>query len=119
MWTQIAGKVKLELTPFLNEWWNVAFVVTARGLTTLTIPFGQRTIQVDFDFIDHRVAIHVSDGNSRSLPLVSSSVADFYHEFMSSPEALGIAVKINTHPVEVDDGIPFAQDVVHAEYDPE
>jgi hypothetical protein len=31
MWTQIAGKVKLELTPFLNEWWNVSFAVTARG----------------------------------------------------------------------------------------
>ena len=34
MWTQVVGKVKLELVPFLNEWWQVAFTVTARGLTT-------------------------------------------------------------------------------------
>ncbi len=32
LWTQIVGKVKLALTPFLNEWWNVAFSVTPRGL---------------------------------------------------------------------------------------
>ena len=77
MWTQIVGKVKLELTPFLNDWWNVTFALTARGLTTSTIPFGQRVFQVDFDFIDHRLAIHVSDGRLWSVPLVARSVADF------------------------------------------
>jgi Family of unknown function (DUF5996) len=118
MWTQIVGKVKLELTPFLNQWWNVTFAVTARGLTTSTIPVGQRIFQVDFDFIDHRLAIHVSDGSSRSLPLVACSVADFYREFTSVLESLGIQVKINTHPVEVDNGIRFQDDEVHASYDP-
>jgi hypothetical protein len=118
MWTQIVGKVKLELTPFLNEWWNVTFAVTARGLTTSTIPFGQRMFQVDFDLIDHRLAIHVSDGNSRTMPLVARSVADFFLEFTTMLESLGIQVKINTHPVEVDNGIPFAEDRVHAAYDP-
>ena len=118
MWTQIVGKVKLELSPFLNQWWNVAFAVTARGLTTSTIPFGQRMFQVDFDFIDHNLAVHVSDARSRSMRLVARSVADFYVEFMSLLESLGIQVKINTHPAEVDDGIPFEDDRVHAAYDP-
>src|ERR1700724_2564690 len=86
IWAQIVGKVKLELTPFLNEWWNVTFAVTARGLTTSTIPFGQRMFQVDFDFIDHRLAIHVSDGSSRSMPLVARSVAAFYVEFIKMLE---------------------------------
>jgi hypothetical protein len=118
MWTQVVGKVKLELTPYLNQWWNVAFAVTARGLNTATIPIGTRAFEVDFDFIDHRLALHVSDGRSRSMPLVARSVADFYAEFMASLESLGIHVKINTHPVEVDNGIPFEQDRVHAQYDP-
>ncbi|MDQ6673673.1 MAG: DUF5996 family protein [Chloroflexota bacterium] len=118
MWTQIVGKVKLELSPFLNGWWNVAFAVTSRGLTTSPIPFGQRMFQVDFDFIDHRLAIHVSDGRSSSAPLVARSVADFYLEFMSILESLGIQVKINARPAEVDNGIPFAEDRVHADYDP-
>jgi len=49
----------------------VTFAVTARGLTTATIPFGERMFQMDFDFIGHRLAIHVSDGRSRSMPLVA------------------------------------------------
>jgi hypothetical protein len=118
MWMQIVGKVKLELTPFLNEWWNVAFAVTARGVTTLTIPVGQRMFEVDFDFIDHRLAILVSDGTSRTMSLVPRSVADFYVEFMTHLESLGIRVKINTRPVEVEDGIPFQDDREHADYDP-
>ena len=26
MWTQIVGKVRLELTPKVNHWWNVALL---------------------------------------------------------------------------------------------
>ena len=118
MWTQIVGKVKLELVPFLNDWWQVAFTVTARGLTTATIPFGRRVFQVDFDFIDHRLDIHVSDGTSRSIPLLPRSVADFYQEFMAALGSLGLGVTITTNPVEVENTIPFDQDHVHASYDP-
>jgi hypothetical protein len=118
MWTQIVGKVKLELAPFLNDWWNVSFAVTARGLTTSTIPSGERSFQVDFNFIDHRLDVHVSDGRSRSTPLIARSVAEFYQEFITILESLGIHVKIYTHPVEVDDGIPFENDLVHASYEP-
>jgi len=95
-WTQIVGKVKLELVPFLNEWWQVGFTITARGLTTFTIPFGRRVFQVDFDFIDHRLDIRLDDGSSRSLLLLPRSVADFYHEFMAALEQLGIQVQITT-----------------------
>jgi hypothetical protein len=118
MWLQIVGKVKLELTPFLNEWWNVTFAVTARGLTTSTIPYGQRMVQVEFDFIEHRLTIHHSGGASRTMPLQPRSVADFFHEFMSMLQSLGIQVKINPHPVEVENHIPFDEDGVHADYDP-
>lgn len=119
MWTQIVGKVKLELVPFLNEWWEVGFTVTSRGLTTSTIPFGRRVFQVDFDFIDHRLDVDVSDGSSRTILLRPRSVADFYQEFMGALEELGIDVRITTNPVEVENTIPFDQDQVHSSYDPE
>jgi hypothetical protein len=72
---------------------------------------------VDFDFVDHRLALHVSDGTSRTIDLAARSVADFFVEFMSILESCGIDVKINTHPVEVDNDIPFEVDRVHASYD--
>jgi hypothetical protein len=119
MWTQIVGKVKLELAPFLDQWWGVAFAVTARGLTTSTIPYGNRVFEVIFDFIDHSVSILVSDGAASTMPLSPRSVADFYADFMSTPDSLGIQVRINPKSVEAENTIPLDQDQVHASYDPE
>jgi hypothetical protein len=118
MWMQIVGKVTLELTPLLNDWWNVTFTVTARGVTGSTIPFGQRAFEVDFDFIDHHLTINASDGRSRRMQLVARPVADFFQEFMSHLEALDIHVEVDTRPVEVVNPIRFEDDRVHAAYDP-
>ena len=41
MWTQIVGKVRLALSPLVNHWWEVPFYVSARGLTTSAIPYGE------------------------------------------------------------------------------
>src|ERR1700754_2439439 len=57
MWTQIVGKIRLALTPWINHSWHVTLYVTARGLTTSPIPYGNRTFQIDFDFIGHEVKI--------------------------------------------------------------
>jgi Family of unknown function (DUF5996) len=101
---------------------NVAFSLTARGLTTSTIPgppgARHRIFQVDFDFLNHRLEILVNDGTSRSLLLLPHSVADFYHEFMAALDELGLHVPITTTPQEVENPIPFDQDQVHASYDP-
>ena len=119
MWTQIVGKVRLELCPLVNHWWNVTFYVTARGLTTSTMPFAAADVEVSFDFIDHKLLIQTCDGGTRVLALRPQSVADFYREFMAALAELGVEVKINTKPQEVPDPIPFEQDTLHASYDAE
>jgi hypothetical protein len=119
MWTQVVGKVKLELTPFLNEWWNVALTVTARGLTTGPIPAGNRIFEIDFDFIDHTLNVMTNLGEVRALPLVPRTVASLYAELMATLEALGIAVTINPIPCEVPDPIPCDVNETYASYDPE
>jgi Family of unknown function (DUF5996) len=119
MWMQVVGKVKFALSPFLNEWWEVALAVTSRGLTTSTIPWAGGVFEVNFDFIDHNLWIVTSEGHTKALPLIPRSVADFYAEVMGVLGSLGIDVSINSKPVEVENGIPFEQDHVHASYDPE
>jgi hypothetical protein len=57
LWTQIVGKIRLSQTPWLNHSWHVTLYVTARGLTTSPIPYGERVFQIDFDFIDHALRI--------------------------------------------------------------
>jgi len=68
LYGQIVGKIRLALTPKLNEWWNVTFYVTARGFTTSPMPYGDRLLSIDFDFIDHRLVIQDSQGQTRVLP---------------------------------------------------
>ena len=117
MWTQIVGKVRLELTPRTNHWWNVPLYVNARGLTTSPIPYADAVFEVQFDFLDHQLLVDRSDGARRILPLQPRTVAEFYDEFMSALRALDIEVKIYPKPVEVPDPIPFAEDRLYRAYD--
>jgi hypothetical protein len=119
LWTQIAGKICLALTPLSNHWWNIAFHVTSRGLTTCAMPYGDRTFQIDFDFVDHRLHIKVSDGRQETMELGPRSVAAFYGEIMQRLHSLGIDVPISTRPTEIPNATPFERDMVHAAYDPE
>lgn len=117
MWTQVVGKIRLARAPMVNHWWQVTLYVTSRGLTTGPIPDGQRTFQIDFDLIDHRLIIETSTGERRELPLESRTVAEFYRDVFAALASLGIDVRIWTRPVEVEQSIPFEQDRQHATYD--
>jgi Family of unknown function (DUF5996) len=119
MWTQIVGKVRLAQTPLVNHWWNVPLYVSARGLTTTAMPYGEIFFEMEFDFIDHNLVIECSDGASSKVELKPKSVATFYQETMAALGQLGLAVQIWKMPVEIPDPIPFDQDHGHASYDPE
>jgi Family of unknown function (DUF5996) len=117
MWTQMVGKVRLALTPLVNHWWNVPLYVTARGLTTSRIPYGDRAFELWFDFIQHQIVLETNEGLVKSLPLEPRSVAEFYKKFMELFRSANIEVKIWRMPVEIPNPIPFDQDTVHASYD--
>ncbi|MCU1269932.1 MAG: hypothetical protein JWN74_1226 [Acidobacteriaceae bacterium] len=117
MWTQMVGKVRLALTPLVNHWWNVPLYVTARGLTTSRIPYGDRAFELWFDFIQHQLVLETNDGLIKTLPLGPRSVAEFYKQFMELLRSADIEVKIWRMPVEIANPIPFDQDTVPASYD--
>lgn len=117
MYTQIVGKLRLQLCAPENEWWHVALYVTARGLGTSPIPHGDRTFEIELDFVDHALIVRTSEGTTESLPLGPCTVKDFYADFMSMLRALDLGVAIRDLPAEVPDPIPFSQDVKHAAYD--
>ena len=119
MWTQVVGKIRLVQSPMVNHWWQVPLYVTTRGLTTTAIPYGHRTFEMDFDFIDHQLLIKTSEGATKNIALIPRSVADFYREVMATLRSLNINVKIYATPVEVPDPIPFTEDYEHASYDAE
>src|SRR5512133_3486999 len=102
MWTQIVGKIRLTLTPWINHSWHVTFYLTSRGLTTSPIPHGTSTFEIRFDFIDHELRILKSDGAARVLKLRAQSVAKFYQEVMKALAELDLSVSINIMPNEIE-----------------
>jgi hypothetical protein len=48
LWIQIIGKIRLAQTPWLNHSWHVALYVSPRGLTTSSIPYGDRSFELEF-----------------------------------------------------------------------
>ena len=119
MWTQIVGKIRMQLTPLVNHWWNATLYVTARGLTTSPIPYPGGSFEVRFDLISHRLLIETSRGEVRTMELAPRTVADFYADLMNTLESLDIAVAITAIPDEVTNPIPFAEDRSHKSYDHE
>jgi hypothetical protein len=117
LWTQVVGKIRLTLTPWLNHSWHVTLYVTARGLTTSPIPYRGASFAIDFDFIDHLLWVRTGDGRARSLALAPMTVADFYAALMGMLAELGIAVTIRTMPAEIPGAVPFDEDRTHAAYD--
>jgi hypothetical protein len=117
MWTQIVGKTRMALSPAVNHWWHVPLYVTPRGLTTSSIPFQDRTFDLEFDFIAHRLLLRTSEGAEQSIRLFPRSVANFYSEYLERLREAGITVNIHTKPDEFPNPIPFDKDETHASYD--
>ncbi len=116
LWTQIVGKVRLAMTPWLNHSWHVPLYVGARGLGTSAIPWGEELLEIGFDFVAHRLTIATSRGGTAEVALVPKSVAAFHGETMAALAGLGVDVRIGATPNEVEDAIPFARDETHRTY---
>jgi hypothetical protein len=117
LWTQVVGKIRLTQTPWLNHSWHVALYVTSRGLTTSPIPHGDRTFEIQFDFIAQQLIITVSDGATRTFPLRPQAVADFYTQVMTALNELQVPVHIKDLPCEIPNAIRFGEDRTHSAYD--
>lgn len=118
LFSQIPGKVRLALSPWVNHSWHATYYVTARGLTTSLLAHPADPFQIDFDFVDHAVWIRTARGADRTVPLGPRSVADFHAELMARLAELGIEVEIHGVPNEVVDPVPFADDRRPRAYDP-
>jgi Family of unknown function (DUF5996) len=117
LWTQVVGKIRLALEPPVNHWWHVPFYLSARGLTTSVMHATGGGLEIEFDLVDHVLALRTTSGERRTVALEPRTVASFYAETMAVLGDLGVPVNILARPVEVERAIPFAQDSEHAAYD--
>ena len=117
MWMQIVGKIRLVQMPWINHSWHVTLYVSPRGLTTGAIPHGERTFQIDFDFIAHDLTITTCDDESRVVELRPRPTAEFYGAVMEALRDLELPIEIHASPNEVEKATAFSEDLEHASYD--
>ncbi len=118
LWTQVAGKLALALSPLTNHYWNTALQITPRGLATLPLMLDRRLVTVTFDFISQQLAVECSDGRHAAVSLAPRSVAEFYRLVTEALARLDVRARIWTKPVEFANPIRFEADTVHRSYDP-
>jgi len=122
LWMQIVGKVRLALHPKLNHWWHVPFYVTPRGLSTQPIPLATGRLEIEFDFLNHELAMDAGAMGTRRFALRDGlSVAAFHKHFFENMAKLGLRhVPFLNKPYDVPavSTTPFDQDTEHAKYDP-
>ncbi len=114
LWTQIVGKVRLALTPWLNHSWHVTLYVSARGLTTGLIPHGAASFDMEFDFLAHDLVIRATDGGERRIGLAAPTAAEFYARVLGALADLGVPAAIHPEPNEIPDPVPFRRTSVRA-----
>jgi hypothetical protein len=119
LWAQIVGKTRLACCPMENHWWQVALYVTARGLSTSPIPFGERVFDVELDFLAHRLVARSSDGAVESMTLGPGTVARFYADYLGKLHRLGIDLTLFPMAVEVPERVRLDQDSRPRRYDPD
>ena len=108
----------MRLTPLVNHWWNVPLYVSARGLTTSRIPYGQRAFELWFDFVRHQLVIETTRWNTEDTPARASLSGRVLRGIHGNASLRGDEVKIWRMPVEIPNPIPFDQDRMHRSYDP-
>ncbi len=119
MYIQIVGKVRATLTPVEQDWGHAPLYVTARGVNTSPIPHPNGVFDIDVDFVDHVLSVRTTEGRIDKIRLEPRTVAEFYAELMGILDAADLSVEISAVPSDIPDGIPFAEDAVHASYEPE
>jgi hypothetical protein len=119
---QIAGKVRMGLSPFRNHWWHVTLYVTTRGLSTGPIPygpFGSATFDISFDLLENKLAVTASDDDGFSFALDELPVAGFYLRLFDGLRSLGVDAAINTKPFGLDDEYTLDENTLHGVCDRE
>jgi hypothetical protein len=114
--TQVAGKIRLACTPWLNHSWHVVLYPTARGLTTGPVPVHGTTLQLNFDLVSSHLTLATGEAIEQ-IELVPGSIADFHAAVMAALDRLGTPVDIVVKPNEVPDPVPFPEDIAPRPYD--
>jgi hypothetical protein len=119
LYTQMLGKLRVALSPPQPNWLHTALLLTARGVTTGTMPWHEGSLQASIDVFSSELVLDLSDGRRQKIALVPArTIAEVYAELLSALKALGVEATLSPIPQEIPDVTPFDADHRAAAYDP-
>jgi Family of unknown function (DUF5996) len=117
-YVQMVGKLRMALVPFRNHWWHVTLYVSAHGLTTGPMPAGDRSVEVELDFVEHRLRVRTSRGDEAGFALRDRLPCAVFHRDLSAAlHEVGVDAEPGREPFDLGDSPPFAEDMEHDSYD--
>ena len=119
LYTQMLGKLRVALSPAQPNWMFTSLALTARGLTTGTMPWRGTSVQASIDIFASEIIGERSTGDVRRISLVPvRTVAEVYADLHAALSEIGVACALSPIPQELPDITPLDEDRRLAEYDP-
>jgi hypothetical protein len=82
------------------------------------MPYGDLAVEVELDFVDHRLHVRTSEGRRASFALRDRlPCARFYADLFTALRDVGVDVEIVARPYDLGDSPAFGDDMVHDSYD--
>lgn len=120
LYAQLLGKLRVARSPAQPNWLHTALSLSARGITTGTVPCAGDALQATLDVYDSELRIERSDGRAASIPLVPArTVAEVYAGFLAALREVGAVTAISPLPQELADVTPLDRDDRPGAYDPD
>lgn len=116
-WTQIVGKIRLKAMPWQNHSWHITLYITARGVSTGSMPYEHGIFEIEFDFENHVLIISSTFNADVRLPLEPMTVEKFYQRLFAELAKLHIHIQIHDKPNELTHATPFHQNEMDRSYD--
>jgi hypothetical protein len=119
LYAQMLGKLRVALSPAQPNWMFTSLALTARGLTTGTMPWLGTSVQASLDVFSSEIVVERSDGEVRRISLVPvRTVAEIYADLQIALSEIGVTCTISPIPQELPDVTPLDEDRRTTEYDP-
>lgn len=118
LFSQVIGKVAVALLPWRNHGWHLTLHLHPRGLRTELLHGAAGVFEAGLDLVSHEVTL-VDQAGTRTMPLSSMSVADFFGGAMRLLDQAGHGVEIVPFSNEINPAIDFRDDATPRAYDPD
>ncbi len=114
---QVFGKLPTRALPWCNHSWHLALRVVPRGFRTYPVEMKSGEAELVFDCLSSAVAVETSTGFVGGFEVDGQSVARFHAQLADLLSAAGVETDISGAPNEVEDAVPFTDDVSDRAWD--